>query len=376
MSQKIWYSLIIFILLSCTGCIETEPTPSLTDVDSRLTAWYNIPSILPLWTDENYHDYYATMSALYDYQTRYDHLIDLFSIGTSVSGKTIWCIKLTNEASSQTKTSCLIDGCIHGSEWESGEACLYLAEYLLINFAQNTTISMLLNTTNVYILPIVNPDGRQKDYRYNDNGIDLNRNFNVHFGRLRGHSIPLGKLFGRIQIPRIDIPIFGFLTNSGRRPFSEPESRALRDIMKDLSSQRFSFYINCHTATHQILYPWSTFKPIFTISSQQNAVFTAVTSWITKNSEYDSTKLGYKASGTAMDWCFMKYEVPCFTFEILSEEYEPRSGGGRHDNLVHWMKTTLPVFMFLLMNSESLHKWEIPLNKPLVPKGVPPVPLY
>jgi hypothetical protein len=83
----------------------------------------------------------------------------------------------------------------------------------------------------------------------------------------------------------------------------------------------------------------------------------------------------YKASGTAMDWCYKEFRIPSFTFEILSQDYEPAAGGGKHDNLVHWMKTTLPVFMYLLVNIEHLHNWEKPDLQPPLPEGVPPEPL-
>jgi len=39
------------------------------------------------------------------------------------------------------------------------------------------------------------------------------------------------------------------------------------------------------------------------------------------------------------------------------------------------MKTTLPVFMYLLVNIEHLHDWEIPDIQPSLPEGVPPPPL-
>ncbi|GAG87506.1 unnamed protein product, partial [marine sediment metagenome] len=108
--------------------------------------------------------------------------VNVFSIGESVLGRDIWCIRITNEKNNQAKLSCLIDGCIHGSEWEAGEACLYLAEYLLINFDKNETITNILNSSEIYIVPLVNPDGRQIDYRFNDNGIDLLKFFiTIHF---------------------------------------------------------------------------------------------------------------------------------------------------------------------------------------------------
>ena len=61
--------------------------------------------------------------------------------------------------------------------------------------------------------------------------------------------------------------------------------------------------------------------------------------------------------------------------EILSEDYEMWMGQGKHDSLVHWMKTTLPVFMYLLVNIENLHNWETPDIQPSLPESVPPPPL-
>ena len=246
----------------------------------------------------------------------------------------------------------------------------------------------LLNTTIVYIIPLLNPDGRQKDDRFNENGIDLNRNFDIDFGRIRGHSMPLGKLFGRIKIsylrferihkwfPRFPL----FLTNSGRRAFSEPETQALRDFMIDLDVSTLSFYVNCHTAVHTINTPWHAFRPPFKLSQQEENTFDYAKEWIDANTEYENADVSYqtyayKASGTSTDWCFKEFHIPSFTFEILSKDYEPGAGGGKHDHLVHWMKTTLPVFMYLLMNTENLKNWQIPDNEPLLPQGVPPDPL-
>ena len=78
---------------------------------------------------------------------------------------------------------------------------------------------------------------------------------------------------------------------------------------------------------------------------------------------------------TMWSWFFKEYSIPTFTFEILSRDYEPWYGQGPHDHLVHWMKTTLPVFMYMLMNIENLNQWDIPIIQPLLPYDVPPQPL-
>jgi hypothetical protein len=352
------------------------------------------PSILPNWKDGEYHDYYGTMELLNGFNDKYPDLVKVFSIGKSVLGKDIWCIRVTNEKSNEEKSSCLIDGCIHGAEWEGGEACLYLAEYLLINFDTNETITHILNSSEVSIVPLVNPDGRQDDSRYNDNGINLNRNFDIDFGRLRGGAIPLGKLFGRIKIPEIPFnwsreftflnklfPSFPLhLENCGRHPFSEPETQAMRDFMRELENNDFSFYLNCHTAGLMLFSPWDAFRPPFEIPKQEQYVYDYVKDWIGKNTEYEkggnAGKLNPYMSGSAEDWCFKEFRIPSFAVDFLPFDYDPGDGGGKHDHLVHWMETTLPVFMYLLVNIDTLHQWRTPDIQPSLPQGVPPEPLH
>ena len=327
------------------------------------------------------------------FNEKYPDLVNVFSIGISVLRKDIWCIRLTNEKNNTIKSSCLIDGCFHGNEWEGGEACLYLAEYLLMNFDTNKTITHILNSSVAYIIPLVNPDGRQENVRWNENGVDLNRNFDISFGRLlptRGGVLRLGKLFGFIKIPYIILGKYVF-ENCGRHPFSEPETQAIRDFMRDLENNDFSFYLDCHTAEHCLFIPGPVFKPPFEMTEQETNLFNYVLNWVEKNTEYAPSsaevrngKIIYD-SGMTNDWCFKEFRIPTFCFEILNENYFPDKGGinfligylggGKHDHLVHWMETTVPVFMYLLMNIDNLRQWRTPDIQPPLPEGVPPEPL-
>ena len=389
LSQIITLSLcFVLIIVTLSGCTEEEQKSKEAEVALPSETKLDYPSILPDWKDGDYHDYYGTIDLLQEFQINYPDLANVFSIGKSVLGKDIWCIRLTNESNAKSKSSCLIDGCIHGCEWEAGEACLYLAEYLLINFDKNDTITNILDSSEIYIVPLLNPDGRQDDSRLNNNGIDLNRNFDIDFGRIRGGALPIGTLFGRVIFtyrftPRLNkwFPSFPpFLVNSGRRPFSEPESQALRDLMNDIKNDDFSFYFNCHTAQHNIDSPWFAFKPPFEISTQQQYILDYVKEWVAENTEYENAEIGmdgksYYGSGGAIDWCFKEFKIPTFAIEFLSKYYEPGASGGKHDSLVHWMKTTIPVFMYLLVNIDNLRNWETPDIEPSLPEGVPPEPL-
>ena len=375
-----------------TGCLTEQQTSTSNAIAEIVLSEIKLdsPTILPNWTDGQYHDYYGTMKMLNGFNENYPDLVKVVSIGKSVRGKDIWCIKVSNEKNDSRKSSCLIDGCIHGCEWEAGEACLYLIEYLLINFDTNKTIMHILNSSEVYIVPLLNPDGRENDDRFNDNGIDLNRNFDIDFGRIRVGSIPLGKLFDRIKIPYIETPrlhkwfpkVPAFFTNCGRHSFSEPETQALRDLTKQLND--FSFYVTCHTAAHCVIGPWGAFKPPFRMTQHELHIISYVENWIEKNTEYVTYRSGEKmvyqgeewyCSGDSFDWVFKEYHIPSTAFEILSEEYEMWMGKGKHDHLVHWMQTTLPVFMYLLVNIDNLREWQTPDVQPLLPEGVPPEPL-
>ena len=188
-------------------------------------------------------------------------------------------------------------------------------------------------------------------------------------------------MFGRIKIPYVELPILGLYTNCGRNPFSEPESQAINELIEKMNrSNDFSLYVNCHTAAHCVMIPWSAFKPPRKMKDKEKNLFDYVLNWVDENTEYDPNPVWiYKGrnvyiSGTITDWFFKKYRIPSFVFEILSEDYEPFMGGGKHDNLVHWMKTTLPFFMYLFVNIDNLRQWKTPDIQPPLPEGIPPPP--
>jgi carboxypeptidase T len=370
----------IFLLASLVSALNNTTNlqqtnyPNISSVDIQRDQ----PLALPNWQDGDYHDYYATKEKLIEFNDDFPDLVSIFPIGTSVLNHDIWCIRITNEKNTSHKFSCLFDGCIHGNEWEGAEACLYFAEYLLINSDGNQSMRTLLNKSEIYLVPLVNPDGREKDDRFNENGIDLNRNFDVNFGRILGHCFPLGKLFGLIKIKWIGIPRTNLIwTNCGRHPFSEPESQAMRDLMKELAYHDFSFYLTCHTAQHYFSRPSNNIRRSeYELSPRELGVLDYAKSWVENNTEYrsakDNNKFGY---GSSADYCFKECHIPSFGLEILTPNLDPWFSHGKHNNLVHWMNTTLPIFMYLLVNIEKFHDWDTPDIEPLLPDGVPPPPL-
>lgn len=148
--------------------------------------------------------------------------------------------------------------------------------------------------------------------------------------------------------------------------------------MKGLKYRDFSFYLTLHTATHCFSRPSDKIiNSEYEMSSEEVEILEYAKKWVKNNTEYRTPKDEYKhRRGYSDNYCFKECHIPCFTLEALNSDYEPGyTPGGRHDHLVHWMNTTLPIFLYLLVNIKNLHNWEIPNIEPSLPEGVPPPPL-
>ena len=50
-------------------------------------------------------------------------------------------------------------GNMHGDETVGRQVLIYLAQYLVNEYGSNPRVTRLLDTTEIYILPTMNPDG-------------------------------------------------------------------------------------------------------------------------------------------------------------------------------------------------------------------------
>ncbi|MEK7468972.1 MAG: M14 family metallopeptidase [Planctomycetota bacterium] len=89
-------------------------------------------------------------------------LTKLHTIGTSVGGRSIRGIEISNHSKGEParKAGFYIDGNIHGNEVQGAEAALYTAWYLLENYGRVAKITELVDERVFYIFPTINPDGR------------------------------------------------------------------------------------------------------------------------------------------------------------------------------------------------------------------------
>lgn len=83
-------------------------------------------------------------------------------IGHSSEGRELRVYTLNNPATGAdtAKPAMWVDGNVHGNEVQGGEAVAYVAWYLLENYGANPRVTELVDRSAFYLLPTVNPDGR------------------------------------------------------------------------------------------------------------------------------------------------------------------------------------------------------------------------
>jgi hypothetical protein len=177
-------------------------------------------------------------------------------IGRSVTGQEILAFKVTNGARllpDGRRPAVLYVSTQHAREWITPEMTRRLMHHVLDGYRGDRQIRQLLNSTELWFVPMANPDGYdytfsterlwRKNLRDNDgdgvitgvDGVDPNRNFPTRWGYDNEGSSPF---------PDSE-------TYRGPAPASEPETKALDGLMSRVG---FEFLINYHSAAELLLY--------------------------------------------------------------------------------------------------------------------------
>ncbi|HEY5877747.1 MAG TPA: M14 family zinc carboxypeptidase [Nakamurella sp.] len=184
-------------------------------------------------------------------------LAKIVTIGKSVNGQDIVAVKVTRGAHwlpDGLRPAVLYSSTQHAREWITPEMTRRLLHHFLDNYGRDATITNLVNTTELWFVPVLNPDGYdftftdgnrlwRKNLRDNNgdgqitvgDGVDLNRNFAVKWGYDNEGSSPQSSSD----------------TYRGAGPNSEPETQAIDRFMKRM---KFEFLVNYHSAAELLLY--------------------------------------------------------------------------------------------------------------------------
>jgi hypothetical protein len=125
-----------------------------------------------------YHNYATMKDELNAYAEEYPEICRLYSLVQSVRRRELWAMLITNNPDEEEdEPEFKYISTIHGNELEGTEMCLYFIDLLLREYGTDERITNLVDSTAIWIVPLMNPDGFESGVRNNANHTDLNRDF-------------------------------------------------------------------------------------------------------------------------------------------------------------------------------------------------------
>jgi len=172
-----------------------------------------------------YAEFVDTMHVL---ANNHPDICKLETLGFSHSNRLILAMKLSDSVwVDETEPAVYFDGATHGDEKIGWAICFELIKYIVQNYYDNQQIYTLVNSREIWIVPMINPDGYYNSSRYNGRSVDVNRNY----GWMWGNE-----------------------SSCGSDAFSENEATAYYNLFV---KQPFVVYTTYHAGDSVISNPWS-----------------------------------------------------------------------------------------------------------------------
>lgn len=187
-----------------------------------------------------YYSFTQMETAMNDLIASYPSIAQKTSLGLSTLGRDIWCIKISDNVSTDelNEPEVLYMGLQHAREAIGGSSMIFFMQYLCENYLKDARVRDLIDNREIFIVPCFNPDGWEynrlnggagsgwrKNRRNNgggDFGVDLNRNWGIDWSNCSAPIVGPPSSCGSSD-PADD-------TYYGPSAFSEPETQAIRDF--------------------------------------------------------------------------------------------------------------------------------------------------
>ena len=235
---------------------------------------------------------------LKDLQAKYPQILQLQTIGQSVKGEELWVMKISdNVAVDEKEPEFKYIANMHGDEIIGRDMMVMFIEDLAKNYATDEKITKLINTTEIYIMPTMNPDGAAKKRRANANWIDLNRDF----------------------------PDFTTTDNQNTGSGRAVETMAL---MKFQAERHFSLSANFHGGSVCVNYPWDTTDedhPLQNLIKDFSITYAETNLPMSNSYRFDQGVVRgydwYEVNGGMQDWSFHWHGDLQVTIELSQSKW-------------------------------------------------------
>ncbi len=267
--------------------------------------------------EPEYHTYEEMISEIQKIAANHTSIVQVYNLTTTFEGRTVWAVKVSDDPqiNDSTEPDVLFMAGQKANSLISVEMAIYLLNYLTENYGWDRTISDLVDSREIWIIPMANPDGHA--YVMNDNedwlknwngtfGVNLERNYGYHWGIDAHSSNEPGDPYYH-----------------GSAPFSEAEIKAVRDLVL---SQRFVFSLSFSSSNNDgetITYPWG----YNTSQTLDDALLSELASDMAMYSGYDVKQNSelFINHGNSDDWLYGNASVLPFTILAGSEDIPQES---------------------------------------------------
>jgi carboxypeptidase T len=255
-------------------------------------------------------------------------IVRRFSIGKSHQGRELWAVKISDNVNvDENEPEVMFDGGHHGDEHMGVEMTLKIMHWLADGYGTDTRIRNIVNSREIWIIFLVNPDGAEYDisggryhsWRKNRQptpgssavGTDLNRNYAYRWGtKANTSSNPAA------------------ITYRGPKAFSAPETRAVRDFLASRvinGRQQIRAGITFHEYGRLVMWPYgyttANVPADMTLDDQKALVAIGKTMAASNGYKPEQASDLYLTSGTSRDYAYGTYRIFTYTFEMSVRDY-------------------------------------------------------
>ncbi|KAI1707355.1 zinc carboxypeptidase domain-containing protein [Ditylenchus destructor] len=272
---------------------------------------FNLTEDPSSFTLTEYHSYDEISLYLHSVAHKHPSFISNITIGISSEGRPIVGVKIGLKNCGKKKA--FINGCVHAREWIACASLIYAINEIVTSPKK---YSFLLDNYDIYIVPVLNPDGyvytwsnetdggdarlwrkTRSGPRSGCYGVDANRNFDFEFGKEEGDNHdPCTSNY------------------PGPKAFSEPEAKAVADFLETHKDTMF-VYMDIHAYSQKLIFPYGVNgKKLQNEGKVRDVAEKAVKAIHSHNygHTYEAgsvTEIMYKASGLAIDYAMGKLNI-------------------------------------------------------------------
>lgn len=231
---------------------------------------------------ENYRSFDEVIKTLKRIENDHPKLSKLYQYGTSADGHPLYALKVSDEVElDENEPEVMLTAATHGDEIITVEVLLGLLEQMVAEYGKNNRLTELVNTREIYFIPVVNPEGFTRRSRY-ESGADPNRSF-------------------------------PWPESSGS---PTPSIKALIDFFH---SHHFMGTIDFHAYGQLIMFPWA----YTTDAPEDEARYIEITKGMAEKNNYgygQISRILYVAKGSSADYFYWKNRSISLGIEVATSK--------------------------------------------------------